>query len=200
MRIVHIVPSAFEYFDDIRREAFKIIGKLEDAGVQNEVFTLQYSKPSESETAELETITPAHNFQGMFGLQKLISELKNFDIVHLHCPFLGGGKKILEWKKNNPNKPLVLSYYRDVKILDPICLIIRFYNDYYLPKFFDLAKAVVCFSRKDFYESKGRKYLRDNTKLTVLAPDESIHLTADLNKVQLEGAIKKLTAIYKNLI
>ena len=45
MRVVHIVSTAFNYFDDIRNAVFKIVDGLQEKGVSQEIFTLQYSEP-----------------------------------------------------------------------------------------------------------------------------------------------------------
>ncbi len=150
MRVIHIIPSAFEYFDDIRSRAFKLLDGLCKLGVENEAFTLQYGSTTKALKSSVAEASPAvHNYVGNFDIDAAITSFADFDIVHLHCPFFGAAGKILQWKKNNPDIPLVVTYYRDVKIVDTISLFIRLYNTYYLPKFFKLADAVDWLNAED---------------------------------------------------
>jgi hypothetical protein len=150
MRVIHIIPSAFEYFDDIRSQAFKLLNGLHKLGVETEAFTLQYGSPNKAEKSSIKQASPSvHNFIGDFDINTAIASISNFDIVHLHCPFFGAAGKILYWKKLNPNTPLVVTYSRDVQVGDVMSLFIRFYNAYYLPKIFKLADAVNRFNPEE---------------------------------------------------
>lgn len=142
MRVIHVIPSAFEYFDDIRSVAFKLTDELHKLGVENEAFTLQYGQPSRATKASVRESSPSvHNYVGNFDIDSAIKSFSDFDIVHLHCPFFGAAGKILKWKKLNSGIPLVAFYYRDARIDDLMSLFIRFYNMYYLPKIFKAADA-----------------------------------------------------------
>ncbi|TSC84751.1 MAG: Uncharacterized protein G01um101413_135 [Parcubacteria group bacterium Gr01-1014_13] len=150
MRVIHVIPSAFEYFDDIRSRAFKLLDGLHKLGVETEAFTLQYGTPNKAEKSSIKQASPSiHNFIGSFDINSAIENFSDFDIVHLHCPFFGAAGKILRWKKLHPDTPLVLTYYRDVRIVDLMSFFIKLYNGYYLPKFFKLADAVDQFKADD---------------------------------------------------
>ncbi|MEK7131772.1 MAG: glycosyltransferase [Patescibacteria group bacterium] len=150
MRVIHIIPSAFEYFDDIRLQAFKLLDGLHKLGVETEAFTLQYGSTNKVEKASIKEASPSvHNYLGNFDIDSAIANFADFDIVHLHCPFFGAAGKILRWKKLNPGIPLVVTYYRPVRIQDLMSLFIRFYNAYYLPKIFKLADAVERFNGEE---------------------------------------------------
>ena len=154
MRVIHVIPSAFEYFDDIRSRAFKLLDGLHKLGVENEAFTLQYGSTNKAEKASIKEASPSvHNYIGNFDINSAIDNFSDFDIVHLHCPFFGAAGKILHWKKFHPNVPLVVTYYRDVRIDDLMSLFIRFYNMFYLPKFFKLADSVSRFNTEESSES-----------------------------------------------
>lgn len=143
MRVIHIIPFAFEYFNDIRSLAFKLLDGLHKLGVETEGFTLQYGSPNKAEKASIkEASSSVHNYLGNLDINSAIDNFSDFDIVHLHCPFFGAAGKILNWKKRNHGIPLVVTYYRKVRIDDLMSLFIRFYNAYYLPKIFKLADAV----------------------------------------------------------
>ncbi len=154
MRVIHVIPSAFEYFDDIRSQAFKLLEELHKLGVETEAFTLQYGSPNKAEKRSVKEAAPSvHNHIGDFDISNAINSFSDFDVVHLHCPFFGAAGKILNWKKHNPNTPLVVTFYRQVHIVDLMSLFIRFYNMYYLPKFFKLADAVSQFNAEESTKS-----------------------------------------------
>ncbi len=195
MRVLHIIPSAFEYFDDIKKTVFELVEKLNKRGVENEVITLQYQTPSKKERQAGLTEKVTRKYQGTVDFVAALQGAKDFDVVHLHCPFLGAADKIEEWKKNNPQIPFLVTYYRDVYWQDLISVYIRWYNYRHLPKIFALADAVACLSVEDFSRTSGLKYLVDKNKL---AP-----LTAAADGVKLwnnEKNIDNLINLYDYLI
>ncbi len=154
MRVIHVIPSAFEYFDDIRSHAFKLLDELHKLDVETEAFTLQYGTPNKAEKNSIKQASPSvHNFIGSFDINSAIANFSDFDIVHLHCPFFGAAGKIMHWKKLHPDTPLVITYYRDVQIRDLMSLFIKLYNSYYLPKVFKVADAVSRFNREESPQS-----------------------------------------------
>ncbi len=211
MRVMHIIPSAFEYFKDIKQEAFALaeeIEKLEEVEepVKSEAVTLQYSAPTRAEKFEVASIAPEKKYQGERPVAEIINQFAEYDVVHLHAPFMGNGGMLKKWKEQNPVHPFVITYYRDVLLPDFFAYIFKWYNAYYLPKLFHLADAVTCFSLVDFNKSLGAKYLRDEDKLFPLwdiAGESNIHLTEGENKVKLERrkvAAFMLYQIYNSLL
>ena len=134
MRVIHIIPFAFEYFNDIKKGSFNIVGKMKNFGIESDIITLQYTSPKKKKKKEISAKDDAelYEYKGLRNLNDSLTDLKNYDIVHLHCPFLGAAGKILQWKKLNPDVPLVVSYYRQIKIVDLISIFILLYNKYYL--------------------------------------------------------------------
>ncbi len=144
MRILHIIPAAFNYFDDIKAEAFKLVENLHKLGIETDVFTLQYggNPSSKSSMDSIRESAPSRQFVGMVGGEKITDEFVDYDIIHLHCPFFGAANKILKWKMSNPKIPFVVTYYRDIESTDLFAWIIKWYNSYYLPKIFAVADIV----------------------------------------------------------
>ncbi len=150
MTITHIIPSAFDYFDDIKKNAFEIVEELQPYGINSHVITLQYNQPTKSQQAEIigeRGPAPSYKFKGNSGLKESFIEMAESDLVHLHCPFMGGAKSILDFKLRNADLPLVCTYYRPVETPDVFSLIIKAYNAYYLPKIFQLANVVGVFDQ-----------------------------------------------------
>lgn len=211
MRVMHIIPSAFEYFKDIKQEAFALaeeIEKLEEVEepVKSEAITLQYGDPTRAEKFEIATVSPSKEYQGEQPVAEIVNQFAAYDIVHLHAPFMGSGGMLKKWKERHPEHPFVITYYRDVLLPDFFAYIFKYYNAYYLPKLFHLADAVTCFSLADFNKSLGVKYLRDKNKLLPLWNAESepnVHLTDSEDEVKLQRrkvAAFMLYQIYNSLL
>ncbi|MDD2757761.1 MAG: hypothetical protein PHD72_00085 [Patescibacteria group bacterium] len=210
MRVIHIIPSAFDYFDDIRRHAFSILEKQIESGVEAEAFTLQYGSVTRGQKSAAKLDAPASRFIGLFGLNELVDSLSNFDVVHLHCPFLGAAKKIIDWRKKNPDRPLVITYHRDLDFSDLFSLFIIGYNYFYLPRLFAVATAVAGSSAEEFAQTKGRRYLKQPEKFTDISAsavdiekEAGIHLTDTPDKLKLLSTDAEALAyikLYKNLV
>ncbi len=154
MRVIHIIPSAFDYFNDIRAQAFALLESLHRLGVENEAVTLQYGAAGKTLKESVRQSAPSvHSYLGDFDMGSVIKSFADFDIVHLHCPFFGAAGKILRWKKLNPNTPLVITYYRAVRVWDLMSFFIRLCNAYYLPKFYKLAGSVSQFNPEESQQS-----------------------------------------------
>lgn len=164
MRVIYIVPAAFEYFNDIKNAAFNIAGKIADFGVQVDISTLEYkSAPTHSEKVARQKAVTSHEYTGQVPIANLLESLKSYDIVHLHCPFLGAAGKILEWKKNHPKVPLIVTYYRTVPWSDLISVFISFYNSYYLKKIFTAAEIVTYVDKAMWKKSKFSKIYEEKS-------------------------------------
>jgi hypothetical protein len=169
MRVIHIIPSAFEYFDDIRSEVFKLIEGLYKMGIETEAFTLQYGGPTKTIKDQIKEDSPSvHNYISSTGAAGLVDGLAGFDIVHLHCPLLGAARQVLNWKKTHPRTPLVITYHRDVVWTDLFSLFIKLYNYYYLPKLFKVANIVVCQNLEELGSFRGSRHIDKNKDLAVL--------------------------------
>ena len=143
MKVIHIIPSAFHYFDDIRNQAMDLVNAERKLGVDAEAFTLQYGAGTRREENIISQKAPGLNFNGLFSGNDLIKDLDNYDIVHLHCPFFGLAKDLLVWKKINPDKILVATVWREAKITDLFSVYIYLYNRRYLPKILSLCGRVI---------------------------------------------------------
>lgn len=169
MRVIHIIPSAFEYFNDIRSEVFQLIEGLYKMGIETEAFTLQYGGPTKTIKDQIKSDSPSvHTYISSTGASGLIESLDEFDIVHLHCPFLGAAHQILNWKKSNPKTPFVVTYHRDVVWTDLFSLFIKLYNYYYLPKLFKVADIIVCHNMEELASFRGSRYIGKDKELAVL--------------------------------
>lgn len=142
MKVIHIIPGAFDYFNDIRSEAMELVDSQRELGIDAEAFVLQYSSVGNKQKKDVKHKTPNLEFVEMLNSTLFIESLSNYDVIHLHCPFLGLANKIIAHKKLNLEQPLVITYYRKVLTIDMFSFFIMCYNKYYLPKIFKLADAI----------------------------------------------------------
>lgn len=196
MKILHIVPSAFDYFSDIRERAFTIVEGLDALGWQNETITLQYGAPTRAEQFQLQQAAPSRAYGGESSAAEMETvDFENCDLLHAHAPFIGAAGKILKWKKEHSNKPLVVSYYRDINLTDIFSFFFRVYNLFYLPKIFKIADAVTLFPDTNI-DGRMEKRLR-------LAADKVLLLSggkAEGEEVTVEDIVRDLDMLYNNLI
>ncbi len=192
MRILHIVPAAFEYFEVIRKEAFDLADSLNALGFESELITLQYSPVSRRfEKKVAEETKKRVNFERNYSEDEILEKFNQHDIIHLHIPFLGMGKKILKFKKNNPQKKFVITLYENLPYVDFFTIIIWLYNSYYVKRLINLADFVVAGSEQIFRRSGGFSYLKDEKKFVPLDSfvefilENNFDLTKKINNLKL---------------
>lgn len=174
MKVLHVIPNAFDYFADIHAEAFKILEAENDFGIEADAITLEYGGVTRKETFEVKKVAPSRKYIGQESIEKNIQAWDNYDIVNLHCPFLGAAGKILQWQIEHPEKFLVITYHHDFQTPDFFGYLIKLYNYYYLPKLFKVAHVVNFFADRHDLSRVGIKMLNNDEKIAVLGlPPES---------------------------
>lgn len=195
-KILHIIPSAFDYFSDIRERAFMLVEGLDSLGWHNNVITLQYGAPTRNEQWKLKQAAPSRAYSGESSLQIVEDvDFNNCDLLHVHVPFLGAARSLLQWKEKNPDKPLVVSYYHDLKVTDIFSFFFRVYNLYYLPRLFKIAGAVTIFPDTVLGERINRRLHQVEDRVIFLngGKDEG-------KEVVLKDIVRDLNMLYNNLI
>ncbi len=178
MRVLHVIPNAFEYFEDIHSEAFKILEAEVDLGIHVDAVTIDYGGTSKKEISQVKKTAPSRTYVGQETIDKNIEAWDYYDIINLHGPFFGSANKILEWIQKHPEKFLVVTYHHDFVSSDFFSLFIKFYNYYYLPKIFKKANHVAFFADRYGLSKIGIKMLNDEEKVAVLGlprEGEDIH-------------------------
>ena len=198
-----------------------MVEKLSEYGLDNQVITLQYestnreqkrqisgrSSDSERPKSRDKGWAPSLNYKGMVNTSSAFDQLPQADIVHLHCPFMGAGHRVLRFLRDNPQIPTIATYYRPVELTDLISVYVSLYNAYYLPKIFRLCKVVGVF------EQTFKKYkfsgLQDKKIIDLNAQDNDdvivARLTNDEKRVKLNNRLTanlsatKLAYIYSIL-
>lgn len=209
MKVIHIIPAAFDYFQDIEKNSFSLMQKENELGLESEAFSIHYGSVTKKNKISVRESAPSSRFLGMINAKDVFAEFAGFDLIHLHCPFFGLAKSFIKWKVSG-NKPLVVTYHRDFKISDMFSVFIKGYLNYYLPKIFDLSDVIVSESAEYFNKSQGKRFLNDANKLFDLSDisrqiqnDTNIHLTQGTDKIKLTIADAHALAyikLYKSLI
>ena len=150
MKVLHIIPSAFNYFDDIRADAFSLVSNLAKFGVEVEALTIQFAAPGKAEKEEVSIVAPARHYQGESRMKAVEAMVPGFDLIHAHCPLFGAAGRLLAWKRRWPQIPLLVTAHRPVATPDFFSLLVVAYNWLYLPRLFGAASAIVCPDLKKF--------------------------------------------------
>lgn len=143
MRIIHLIPAAFEYFDDIRDAAFRLAEEERQLGLEVDAFAIQYGSVTQKFSAEVKEQSPSSEYQETVGEVDVIDLLDQYDVVHLHFPMLGVLGRLIKWKKMHPAIPLVVTHHRNVVQTDLFSLFIVWYTMWYRGRLFRLADEVV---------------------------------------------------------
>ncbi len=169
IKVLHIVPSAFDYFEKIRKEAFLLVDSLDELGFDNYVFTLQYEAVNKRLEKKVQRETKGKmGFEKIYNIAEIKDKMDEADIIHLHAPFLGMGKKILEYKKNNPQKKFIVTLHPGLPYVDFFTIIIWLYNSWYLGKMFAIADFVAVENEDIFKKAGGFAKLKDEKKLVLI--------------------------------
>ncbi|MBI2444128.1 MAG: glycosyltransferase [Candidatus Magasanikbacteria bacterium] len=151
MKVLHLIPAAFDYFADIEAGAFRLVEELSKLGVGAEAFTVQFAKPPREVTREKAPpgLPPPH-YRGAVTVSEVETRLAEFDLLHVHTPLFGAAGRVLRWQQQHPQLPLVVTWHRALPTPDAFALLIKIYNLYYLPKLFAAAAVIACPSRQVF--------------------------------------------------
>lgn len=189
MRVLHIIPAAFTYFDKIRDRAFQLIEAESKTGIEVEVFVLQYGSPSERfETSVRRQAPSSRRLTGTATINEVIATCDDFDLINVHVPLLGAAPQLLRLKKRQPHKPLVVTYHGKFSAPDLFGAYISCYNVWYTAKLFKAADAIVALESHP--SLKQFKYVLD---LTVAA--DTIQLEPEAHTKALYYALTEITTL-----
>ncbi|MFA6424355.1 MAG: hypothetical protein WCV83_03550 [Candidatus Magasanikbacteria bacterium] len=194
MKVLHVIPNAFDYFEDIHSESFKILEAEADFGVEASAITIEYGAVTRKQVFEVKKTAPSRRYAGQEPFEKNIADWDFFDIINLHCPFFGEAGKMLKWIKNYPDKKFIITYHHDFQCPDFFSYFIKFYNYYYLPKLFKAAQFVVFFAERYDESQVGIKMLKNKENIAVLGLVEE---GEDIHNVSI---VEDLVIVYNSLM
>lgn len=194
MKVLHIIPAAFEYFDDMRAQAFEILEKENKLGIESDAITLEYGTVNRREKFEVATTAPSRKYLGQESIEKNSQAWEAYDIINLHCPFFGAGGKILDFLESNPDKFFLVTYHHDFITPDFFGYFIKLYNYYYLPKLFNKAKVIAFFSNQRAESVVGIGMVKNDSKVVVLGLFEE---GADIHN---DSIVQDMVMVYNNIV
>jgi hypothetical protein len=205
IKILHIVSVSFNYFDDIRQKVFLLSEAEKKFGVDSHIITLQYNTSTKRIVEKNIQETPDISFCGHHEVSGILEILDEFTLINIHGPFLGVGRIL---RKIKENKKIIFTWHRGVRLSDMFSYFVWLYNEYFLAKFCQIAKAIAFFDEQDFYRQFGKKYFNDNYRLADIVKDgeeiikENSHLTLSQDGVKLkviDGQALAFIQLYKFL-
>jgi glycosyltransferase involved in cell wall biosynthesis len=160
MRIAHIVSTYPPYYGGMGNVVFAMAQGLAWRDHEVVVFTPEYLQSSElrdqdaapvvsheqnlaDKIAHVKRLSPSISYGNAARLPTIAKELDNFDIVHLHYPFLGTANLVRRWKLRHPDRPLVISYHMDTRAPSFKGLAFALYNQFWLPKILHVADRII---------------------------------------------------------
>ncbi len=112
MKIAILTPVFPPYLAGMGNVAAQEARGLIEKGVEITVFTPDYGKKILDDGVR--RLKPLLKFGNAAWLVNLKKELRDFEIIHLHYPFIGGVGTLLKFKKKTPRVPLVVTYHMDL--------------------------------------------------------------------------------------
>lgn len=172
MRVAIITPVFPPYRGGIGTIARDHAEMLARAGHDVTVITPRKRRLVDTPGVTVEPFRPLFTYGNAAVLPQLFFTLDDFDVVHLHYPFLGAAEWVLLWKMLAPRRTrLVVTYHMDLVGTGWLSRIFRAYTDRVLPALIERAEAVTVTSR-DYARSSqlGTLPTRIQKKIVVLPP------------------------------
>lgn len=141
-------------------------------GHEVHVFTPKFKEnPDYKRNYKIHQLRPFLKFGNAAWVPQLRWELKDdFDIVHLHYPFIGGAEAVYRLKKTGKIKKLALSYHMDFVSEDFKGKILSLYSKYHTEKLLEQADKIIAASFDYLKDSAIRDYFLKHKKKFVELP------------------------------
>jgi len=141
---IAIVTSTFPpYKGGMGNVAYFHAKELARAGADVTVFCpKRRGEVLEGEDFKIEYLLPLIKYGNAAWVPQLYSELKDYDLVHLHYPFFGGAEAVYFWKKRWKKK-LVMTYHMDSVGEGWLKWFFKFYRIIFLPRILKASKKVL---------------------------------------------------------
>jgi len=175
MRIAHLVSTFPPYQGGMGNSCYYQVKELIDLGHDIVVFTPWYGDEKlkiKNEKLKIIYLNPVFKYGNAAFIPKVTKYLKNFDLIHLHHPFLGAGEII--WLKKFFYQlpiPLVLQYHMDLIFPGPGRFLSEFYNRIFTLLILTRVKKIIVSSFDYARNSYAiNKFFRRNEKKFVEIP------------------------------
>lgn len=199
MRIVHIVSTYPPYAGGMGNVCFNEAQELQKFGHKVVVFTPQYKKKGhedKKQDSDVVFLKPLIQWGNAALAPSVVKELKDFDIVHLHWPFIGGAETVLFFKLFTKFKPkLVVQYHMDLIGPGLRGLLFYIYKLLFNPILVRTADVILASSFDYIRNSNLRKYISQYSNKFIEFP-----LGVDINEFSPQPKNIKLLEKYNLLV
>lgn len=158
MKIAHVVSTFPPYHGGMGNAAYQYAKGLSENGHLVTVITPDWAgsnitqSPQPLEKFQVRRIRPAFSYGNSAFLGNLPELVEEFDLVHLHYPFLGA-ESILQIKK-----PLITTYQMDLIGSGWKKTVFDYYQKWYLPKFLKRSDQLIFTSTDYLDHSRAAAY------------------------------------------
>lgn len=128
MKIAHLVTVFPPYKSGIGNLCYQEVMELVKLDHEVTVFTPDYGGtklPITNGKLQIIYLKPAFKYGNAALVPSMVKELNNFDVIHLHYPFIGGAEKLLFSKIK---KPIIIQYHMDLGMPKAFSFLIKPYN------------------------------------------------------------------------
>lgn len=173
MKIAHLVSTFYPRLGGMGAVVYEEAKELAVLGHAVTVFTMRYPGTAERETFNgfnVERTIPLIRWGDgglVFGLAE---KLKEFDIVHVHYPWVGGAEEA--WRSyTRYQKKFIVTFHMEAAPKGAIKRIVNtIYNSWYGPKILRAASMVAVVDKEYFVKSQGAKNVDTGTVVTLENP------------------------------
>lgn len=172
LRIAHLICSFLPYQGGMGNVCLEQAKELARRGHQVTVFTPQYQKQIKNREQmfgfNIERLAPLCHFGNSAFLPTLLKRLKNFDIVHLHWPFIGTGELMLF--SSSVKSRLVVQYHMDLIDQGWRGFVFRVYNYFFNKRMVKRAQKILISSYPYLENSFLKKWIKFNKDKFIISP------------------------------
>jgi len=167
MKIAHLISTFPPYKGGMGNTCYFQVRELINLGHDVTVFTPKYDneilrpsspRPSSGQAGQelkIKYLKPLLKYGNAGFIPQIFCQLKKFDLVQLHYPFVGGAEIIWLWKKTiGRKKPLVIFYHMDLVGRGPFGFVFKIYNKFFAPLIVKAADKILVSSLDYFQNSK----------------------------------------------
>ncbi|MFN3301425.1 MAG: glycosyltransferase family 4 protein [Patescibacteria group bacterium] len=169
MKIAHIVSTFPPYFGGMGNVCYWQAKELAELGYEITVFTPWRGERFEikDEKFKIQYLWPLLKYGNAALVPEIFIHLENFDIIHLHYPFIGGAE-IIFFKKIFSLVPVVLQYQMDFTLPGFYSLISRLYNRSFNWWIMEKVEKIIVSSYDYAKESKYLSYLLEEDQEKII--------------------------------
>lgn len=173
MRIVHLICNFPPYKGGQGNVCLAQVKELVKLGHQVSVYTFLGAKllrPIFDSRFSVKHLKPVFKYGNAAFIPSIIKNLKNFDLIHLHWPFLGGSEVLLLWRLFRKKPKLIVQYHMDLVAPGLRGLIFKLNFFLFAPLMVKLADKILVSSQDYLEHSDLGNYWRKNKEKFAISP------------------------------